>query len=338
MDNMAHHGHLECMKYALENGCKPFVISYTPSLECLDFAIQNGFDWKTVAANAATHGNLAIMKHAYQSGAELLNSAANAAKEGHVNCLIYAIDKMVHIADVPSAAKTLICFKHVIRHFGWQQGKATAFWFNQVKVGNVEILRLLLERAPIPHVDIARKAILSMATKSVDVLKFMLDEAKVSFDLQDPFTSCAHHGNLEGLKLLFERNLPMKKPSMTLYEAVRSKNLDVVKYVWAKIPNKESINMAQIQLSASSWSTPEILDFLTQHGAHWIGAYLIRVARVGNLPNLAYLWRIGGKYHPHLCLIANMSKGPWSDGVLSVEHRLCVKYAREHGCQDASDF
>ncbi len=47
-ENMVFHGHLDCLKYAVENGIEDKRIWYTPSIECLDFVIANNFDWKGI--------------------------------------------------------------------------------------------------------------------------------------------------------------------------------------------------------------------------------------------------------------------------------------------------
>lgn len=294
MEQMAHHGHLDCMKYAFENGCDQLQISHTPSLACLDFAIQNGFLWKRTAEEAAKHGNLDVLKHAHQRGASLYDSAEHAARGGHFDCLVYVVDKMKHPLPVPGRGRvpTTDCFKYWAQHFGFPNNKSV--WIRQIMAGNVEILRLLLQyKVPL----LLSPPLLILTTRSVDVFKFMLDEAKVSFAQIDPYVCCARHGNLEGLKLAFERNLPISPTiQMIIYEAVRSKNLELLKYVWEKFPNKEGFRMETIQPTASTQSTPEILDFLTQQGAQWSSGYLTRTARLGNLPSLAYFTRIGCKY------------------------------------------
>lgn len=50
IDLMAYTGHIECMKYALENGCVDYHVNYVPSVECWEFAKE----WTHFSREATT--------------------------------------------------------------------------------------------------------------------------------------------------------------------------------------------------------------------------------------------------------------------------------------------
>jgi hypothetical protein len=340
MENMAYHGHLECMKYALENGCSQRELSYTPSIECLDFAIENGFNWqgeqgslqvanappmprkpskRNICEEAARLGDLTMLKYAHQKGALLNNSSLFAARFGHFDCLVYVLQAgtTANIPVLVSRAKTMECFKHLVQLMNLNETtlQQRIIWLEQVKIGNMEILRYMLEnKFALPH-GLQLSHCWSEATMSFEILKFLLDEVKLPIPTINAYINCVIHGNLEGLKLALERDLPNPDPAplqllLPSYgppnqavahvirgifrKAIRSNNIEMVKFVWDKF--LPSIGDTALCLeNAAEQSTPEILDFLTQHGAQWTWQHLSAAAMKQNLPNLAFLTRIGCK-------------------------------------------
>jgi hypothetical protein len=338
MENMARHGHLECIKYALQDGCTQRRISYTPTIECLEFFIQNGFDWqggqgtreiqgvprfvkRSICEEAARLGNLPLLKYAHQHGARLNNSASNASREGHLDCLIYALDNDVAVpmsqrGIQPARAKTLECLKYALQKIGFAEFHPKEFlWMSQLDVGNVEILRFMLENGfPRPRSPVG-VLLWREALRRFETFKFWLDEAQMPIDSLSPYEDCALHGNLEGLKLAFERNIPLVssvRPPINLGylmrgctdksvlqsiidNATRSGNIEVLRFLWEKFPDKNNFSIQKCQKRAAKRSTPEILDFLTQQGAQWASEHLTTASKHKNLANLSYLTRIGCK-------------------------------------------
>jgi hypothetical protein len=343
MENMAYRGHLECMKYALENGCNQRELSYTPSIECLDFAIENGFYWqggqgslaffqsgdlklskRNICEEAARLGDLTMLKYAHQKGALLNDSAQLASDGGHLRCLIYMIesDTKTPLLSPTFSAGTLDCFKYLLQKFGTAMVAAKELvWLGQLQLRNVEILYFMLQNGFTLDGFKARPnaQLLRLAVKSGPCFKFLLEEANIpldAFDWFNPYLRCAYVNNLEGLKLAFERNLPNKAEgggpmqpivgdnappvpsiphviSQTIATCLRSKNIEMVKLMWEKFPDKKGFNLNSVLSSVATNSTPEILDFLTQQGAQWTSTHLAAASE--NLPNLAYLTRIGCK-------------------------------------------
>ena len=90
-------GHLECFKYAYENGCisNEWICSYIAiygHLKCLKYAHENGCIWnEETCHNAAENGNLECLKYAHENGCSWDENTCNYASEkGHLECLKYA--------------------------------------------------------------------------------------------------------------------------------------------------------------------------------------------------------------------------------------------------------
>jgi hypothetical protein len=320
IDLMAYTGHIECMTYALGNGCVDYHVNYVPSVECWEFAKKNGLifpekqqAWgiaagRIICEQAAILGNLTILKHAHQNEADLGNSAAFAAKHGHLLCLEYALEHYTDRNMVPDAFKTIECFNSVLKKLGWAELWSEVVWTNQLRIGNIEILRVLLEHKeqfPLPE---ARESFISglrsTEGNTAGMMKFLLDDVKFpSLGWENPYTLCASRGDVEGLKFAFERNLPgndratnralLPISHSVMIDALTSKNLDLVKFAWEKYGKNEDLIFDRCQKFAAASSTPEILDFLRQQGAEWDSSHLTFAIKSNNLPNLAYLTRIG---------------------------------------------
>ena len=103
-------GHLDCLKYAHENGC-PWdegTCSYAAEyghLDCLKYAHENGCPWNEdiffdiyedesdTCSLAAGGGHLDCLKYAHENGCEwYVGTCAYAAGGGHLNCLKYVHD------------------------------------------------------------------------------------------------------------------------------------------------------------------------------------------------------------------------------------------------------
>jgi len=89
-------GHLECLKYARENGC-PWNTetcegaAYNGHLECLKYAHEKGCPWdESTCSWAAQYGQLECLKYAHEKGCPWDRWACeSAAQYGHLECLKY---------------------------------------------------------------------------------------------------------------------------------------------------------------------------------------------------------------------------------------------------------
>jgi hypothetical protein len=282
-----------------------------------------------------------MLKYAHQKGALLNNSSLFAARFGHFDCLVYVLQAgtTANIPVLVSRAKTMDCFKHLVQLMNLNETtlQQRIIWLEQVKIGNMEILSYMLEnKFALPH-GLQLSHCWSEATMYFEIFKFLLDEVKLPIPTINAYINCVIHGNLEGLKLALERDLPNPDPAplqllLPSYgppnqavahvirgifrKAIRSNNIEMVKFVWDKF--LPSIGDTALCLeNAAEQSTPEILDFLTQHGAQWTWQHLSAAAMKQNLPNLAFLTRIGCQWNNRECV---------------TESTVCIKYAREHGC------
>ena len=92
----AYNGHLECLRYAHENGRgwdldTTFIAAYNGHLECLRYAHENRCEWhpKTTWA-AAMNGHLECLRYAHENGCEWdPDTTRIAAINGRLECLMY---------------------------------------------------------------------------------------------------------------------------------------------------------------------------------------------------------------------------------------------------------
>jgi hypothetical protein len=95
--NAAQKGHIECLKYAHENGCKlrSGICSSAAEnghLECLKYVHENGCEWSSdTCRDIAENGQIECLKYAHENGCEWTSdTCADAAFHGHLECLKYA--------------------------------------------------------------------------------------------------------------------------------------------------------------------------------------------------------------------------------------------------------
>ena len=111
----AANGHLECLKYARENGC-PWnkktceAAALNGCLECLQYLHENGCPWdEETCYSAAYNGHLECLKYAHEKGCpwdeETFNNAISFSRESESfmdRCLLYCFTH-----ECPGAAKAL---------------------------------------------------------------------------------------------------------------------------------------------------------------------------------------------------------------------------------------
>ncbi|MBP5977672.1 hypothetical protein HW132_34435, partial [Brasilonema sp. CT11] len=149
------------MQYAVQNGCQQKTLRYTPSIECLKYAIANDFSWRGVGTRepnqfrvlamppniceeAALQGNIEVMKFAKQRRAPLKDSAIFAAREGHLDCLIFAVENGGENQVIPKDIKTLECFQYLLQRFGLDAVKEKFRWLIPVQT-NVQYIQALID-------------------------------------------------------------------------------------------------------------------------------------------------------------------------------------------------
>jgi hypothetical protein len=93
----AAYGHLDCLKYAHENGCfwdevTCHCAARSGHLECLRYAHENGCEWdKDTCSGAAEYGHIECLRYAHDNGCPWgKRTCGYAALRGYIDCLIYA--------------------------------------------------------------------------------------------------------------------------------------------------------------------------------------------------------------------------------------------------------
>jgi len=95
----ARNGHLECLRYAHENGCAwhpktTYTAALNGHLECLKYAHENGCRWHSrTTYNAACNGRLECLRYARENGCEWHPETTYiAVYNGHLECLKYVYE------------------------------------------------------------------------------------------------------------------------------------------------------------------------------------------------------------------------------------------------------
>jgi hypothetical protein len=96
----AKNGHLDCLRYAHENGCEmSHLITVEAAanghLDCLQYAHSQGCEMShLITAEAAENGHLDCLQYAHENGCILgVWSAPCAAENGHIECFKYCFQK-----------------------------------------------------------------------------------------------------------------------------------------------------------------------------------------------------------------------------------------------------
>lgn len=97
--NAVLNGHLDCLRYAIENGCNVLIeISALAAagghLDCLRFCHEKGLLWTELTTEwAALKGHLNCLKFAHENGCKWNKKLSTvAAQYGKLDCLKYAIE------------------------------------------------------------------------------------------------------------------------------------------------------------------------------------------------------------------------------------------------------
>ena len=104
--NAAGNGHLDCLEYAYKNGCPwdkytCYFAARNGHLECLKYAHENGCPWdKHTCYFAALNNHLDCLKYVHENGCPWDEVTCYfAAKNGHLECLKYAYENGCTCSD-----------------------------------------------------------------------------------------------------------------------------------------------------------------------------------------------------------------------------------------------
>ena len=307
--NAAKNGHLECLKYAHENGClwNEGICYYAANyghLECLKYAHENGCPWDKCTCNyAALNGHLNCLKYAHKNGCPWDESTCNyAATNGHLNCLKYA-----HENGCPWDENTCInavyykhldCFEYALKNnCKWISNKVKIFYELVSSYNdNYKIIKLLNEKYP---------------------------------EIEEELIKLASENNFKVIKLLNE-----KYPDVITISKYIIKN----NYIW-------NISLTNLIVSVGDLNTLKIYQ---KYGCKWDESTCYYAANYGHLYCLKYLhencclWDeitcLKAAFHGHLeCLkYAHENGCPWDEDTCKYAanygHLDCLKYAHENGC------
>ena len=130
----AKHGHLDCLRYAVQAGVlcdgwsydTTWVAASHGQLECLRFAVEAGCPWHPDTTEAAaSHGHLDCLRYAVEAGCSWsAGTTSAAARYGHLDCLRFAAEAGVlshscswHLHTTYAAARNghLECLRYAVQ-------------------------------------------------------------------------------------------------------------------------------------------------------------------------------------------------------------------------------
>ena len=152
-------GYLDCLRYAHENGCPWNKItcenaSWGGHLDCLRYAHEHGCPWdRNTTENASGEGHLECLRYAHEHGCSWdEGTCAVASWSGHLDCLRYAHEHGCpwneRTCELATYKDQLECLRYAHEHgCSWDQSACV----RACESGSLECLRYLLEnRCPTP--------------------------------------------------------------------------------------------------------------------------------------------------------------------------------------------
>jgi hypothetical protein len=291
-------GHLECLTYALENGCPRErtqiidVAAKSGQFECLEYLHREvGCPiTATTCAAAATGGYLNILLYAHQAGATWNASACQAAAAGgHLHCLTF-----LHQSG---------CL------WDWHTCEAAAFR------GHLSCLEYAHERG-CAWTDAA--TISAARNGQLAVLQYALAHNCPVSTLA--LTAACRFGHVDCVALLHEAGLPLTPSDCDA--ALCNSHLPVLRYLhehgcaWGVYkPGERSVGVR------NNAEVLECMRYAHDHGCAWDARFVERAAHLGCLETLQYAHRGGCPWDKRACQTA-----------LVFKNFDCLKYLIEQGC------
>jgi choline dehydrogenase-like flavoprotein len=315
----AEHGNLECLKYAHENGCEwdDDTCTYAARnghLECLKYAHENGCKWNTdTCAYAAENGNLECLKYAHENGCEWnTDTCTYAAYDDHLECLKYAHENGCEWNDDTCAYAAekgnLECLKYSHEN-GCEWDDYTCK--NAAENGNLECLKYSHENG-CEWDDYT--CLFAAENGNLECLKYA-HENGCKWNT-DTCAYAARYGNLECLKYAHENGC--KWNTDTCAYAAEKGNLECLKYAhengckWDDDTCTYAVRKGGL----------ECLKYAHENGCKWNTDTCADAVRYGNLECLKYAHENGCEWNTDTCAYA-AEKG----------NLECLKYAHENGCK-----
>jgi len=183
-------GYLECLRYALENGCPihkyaTAVACQCGLLDCLYLLQRHGAKWNSDSTNvAASLGHVDCLAFAHESGCAWdAYATEEAANKGHLNCLKYLHQKGCPWGDYTSAAAAENGHLHCLQYLHengcpWNATTAHA----AAEAGHVDCLRYAMENG---HASFRHAAPLSTTVicGHVNCVRYLVEEQKIEPDV-----------------------------------------------------------------------------------------------------------------------------------------------------------
>jgi hypothetical protein len=298
------YNHLDCMKYALDNGCISswaYGGGFFGNIEAIQLYLDKGFPkhgWKTLACqNAAKLGDLQMLKWAHDNGAPWNDAIMKAIAKGSLSCVQYMVENGVQIENTVTIIGSVQVLAYLVE-CTTAKIDTSEIYQDATKSMDKEMLAYLSSRS---FVKPASLALTAAETGNFEFFKWCIEELK--FDTSPimnttiiPFDIFgAALGNYDIMKYVVEKILgPNIQPYSWYVDNVLHYYPDV--RIWRLMYDLEKFEMTDSLLhNAAARGTPELLEWLTECGAKFEEEHVASAVVGNNLACMAFLIKQGCK-------------------------------------------
>ena len=343
----AYNGHLNCLKYAHENGC-PWVTECIPHQEFYNYDAPYPFDddekrlgerrLDSICDVASKKGHLDCLKYSNEKDCDwsIERCVGTFALKGYLDCLKYAYEENdcplnLWICHNAAIGGQLECLK-----YAHENGCPWDYWtcYEAAENGQLECLKYAHENG-CPWGELTCNV--AAEKGNLECLKY----AHENGCLWDEQTCSKATDNLECLKYAHENGCPWDDDCICI-DAAMNGNLECLKYA-----HENGCPWDEKTCSKATYNL-ECLKYAHENGCPWDEKTTRGAAKNGKLECLKYAHENGcpwnekttrgaARYEKLECLkYAHENGCPWNEETTSIAAEFnnleCLKYAYENGC------
>jgi hypothetical protein len=294
---------VECLKYAVEQGCPIPNQIRCGGLEALNYLKQRGVDWTPEAcSSAASQGKLDVLKWAHENGAPWGMAVMQAIWIGHLDCLEYMLAQGAHIGQTVKNVGTLDVLKYLWEHCDRE------LLSEQIYCSAVENLERGMVEYLVTNTTINKPP--SLATLAVyagdfEFAKWCIEDLKFGtaphtyedeYESIDILEAALSTNNLDIAKYVITNNLGPRLRTHTVYVENGMSN-STSAGVWKLMYEVEPFELtATMMQSVVQQGSIETIEWMIEKGAKFTNAHLTHAVQYNQLTTIACLLKIGCTY------------------------------------------
>lgn len=289
---------IECLKYALDNGCNPaWGYGHLGSIEAIQLYIEKDLPkdgWKVHACQSAVRtGDLPMLKFAHENGAPWDDSLMEAIRCGSLSCVQYILDNGDEIKKTVTSVGSVEVLKFLVEHTTARIDTAEIYPV-ATEYMQRDILEYLSSRSfPKP----ASLGLTAAETGNFEFFKWCIEEMK--FDT-DPIIR-AYRDSFDIMQFALEStdyNFVKYVVANKLGPNVHSHDIYVAEFlpqcsdvrIWRLLYDMEPFEITDSLLhGAMARGTAELLEWFIERGAKFNDQHLVRTITAGNLAAMVFL-------------------------------------------------